>query len=203
MRVPMQGLTAFTGADFRAPGGLYYTNFLRATQYCCNDVREKAAAFKRIVFNNRDDHPKNLAYLMSPGGQWKLPPGYDVTFCEGPGGYQQMDVMGEVLHVTRKHLLTLTVEEAEQSGPPTSSSEPVSLRQDDAGSSIGVSEKYSWQRRTAAQRPCTAPGKLFIVMKELGLNLSVKVVEGVLIASRSALAGPARQASAGRRRNLR
>ncbi|HGT3367025.1 TPA: type II toxin-antitoxin system HipA family toxin [Pseudomonas aeruginosa] len=119
MRVPMQSLAAFTGADFRAAGALDYTNFLRATQFCCNDVREKAAAFERIVFNvvfnNRDDHPKNFAYLMSPGGQWKLAPAYDVTFCEGPGGYHQMDVMGEALHITRKHLLALAVEEAELS----------------------------------------------------------------------------------------
>lgn len=119
MRVPMQSLAAFTSADFRAPGALDYTNFLRATQFCCNDVREKAIAFKRIVFNvvfnNRDDHPKNFAYLMSSSGQWKLAPAYDVTFCEGPGGYHQMDVMGEAFRITRKHLLKLAVEEADLS----------------------------------------------------------------------------------------
>ncbi|MBX5575975.1 type II toxin-antitoxin system HipA family toxin [Pseudomonas aeruginosa] len=119
MRVPMQSLAAFTGADFRAPGALDYTNFLRATQFCCNDVREKAIAFERIVFNvvfnNRDDHPKNFAYLMSSSGQWKLAPAYDVTFCEGPGGYHQMDVMGEAFRITRKHLLKLAVEEADLS----------------------------------------------------------------------------------------
>ncbi|MBB2497129.1 type II toxin-antitoxin system HipA family toxin [Aquipseudomonas ullengensis] len=117
MRVPMQSLAAFTGADFRAAGALDYTNFLRATQFCCNDVREKAIAFERIVFNvvfnNRDDHPKNFAYLMSSSGQWRLAPAYDVTFCEGPGGYHQMDVMGEALRITRKHLLRLAIEEAD------------------------------------------------------------------------------------------
>ncbi|GAC1030989.1 type II toxin-antitoxin system HipA family toxin [Pseudomonas sp. No.21] len=119
MRVPMQSLAAFTGADFRAPGTLDYTNFLRATQFCCNDVREKAIAFERIVFNvvfnNRDDHSKNFAYLMSSSGQWRLAPAYDVTFCEGPGGYHQMDVMGEAFRITRKHLLKLAVEEADLS----------------------------------------------------------------------------------------
>ncbi|MHC5788929.1 type II toxin-antitoxin system HipA family toxin [Pseudomonas idahonensis] len=119
MRVPMQSLAAFTGADYRAAGALDYSNFLRATQYCCNDVREKALAFARIVFNvafnNRDDHPKNFAYLMSSSGQWKLAPAYDVTFCEGPGGYHQMDVLGEALHITRKHLLRLAAQEAELS----------------------------------------------------------------------------------------
>ncbi|MCE4058015.1 type II toxin-antitoxin system HipA family toxin [Pseudomonas sp. Au-Pse12] len=119
MRVPMQSLAAFTGADYRAAGALDYSNFLRATQYCCNDVREKALAFARIVFNvafnNRDDHPKNFSYLMSSSGQWKLAPAYDVTFCEGPGGYHQMDILGEALHITRKHLLRLAAVEAELS----------------------------------------------------------------------------------------
>jgi serine/threonine-protein kinase HipA len=117
-RVPMQSLAAFTGADYKSPGVLDYVNFLRATQMCTNDVREKAIAFERAVFNvafnNRDDHPKNFAYLMSPTGEWKLAPAYDVTFCEGPGGYHQMDVMGEALAIDREAMLRLA-DEAEVS----------------------------------------------------------------------------------------
>lgn len=118
LRVPMQSLAAFTGADYQSPGALDYVNFLRATQLCTNDVREMAFAFERAVFNvafnNRDDHPKNFAYLMSSTGQWQLAPAYDVTFCEGPGGYHQMDVMGEALSIDRAALLRLA-EEAEVS----------------------------------------------------------------------------------------
>ncbi|MHA7845804.1 type II toxin-antitoxin system HipA family toxin [Serratia sp. D1N4] len=118
LRVPMQSLAAFTGADYQVSGVLHYVNFLRATQMCTNDVREKAFAFERAVFNvafnNRDDHPKNFAYLMSPTGDWKLAPAYDVTFCEGPGGYHQMDVMGEALAIDRAAMLQLA-EEAEVS----------------------------------------------------------------------------------------
>jgi serine/threonine-protein kinase HipA len=117
-RVPMQSLAAFTGADYTSPGALDYVNFLRATQMCTNDVREKAIAFERAVFNvafnNRDDHPKNFAYVMSPSGAWRLAPAYDVTFCEGPGGYHQMDVMGEALEVGREAMLRLA-DEAEVS----------------------------------------------------------------------------------------
>lgn len=114
LRIPMQSLAAFTGADFQSPGVLDYVNFLRATQLCTNDVREKACAFERAVFNvafnNRDDHPKNFAYVMVPTGEWKLAPAYDVTFCEGPGGYHQMDVMGEALAVNREAMLSLARE---------------------------------------------------------------------------------------------
>jgi serine/threonine-protein kinase HipA len=123
MRVPMQSLAAFTGADFQTPGALDYVNFLRATQMCTNDVREKSLAFERavfnIVFNNRDDHPKNFAYVMSRTGEWTLAPAYDVTFCDGPGGYHQMDVMGEALEVNRKQLLSLGTQEAELSTADT------------------------------------------------------------------------------------
>ncbi|WP_269501451.1 type II toxin-antitoxin system HipA family toxin [Burkholderia sp. IMCC1007] len=114
VRVPMQSVAAFTGADYKTPGALDYVNFLRATHMCTNDVREKARAFERAVFNvafnNRDDHPKNFAYVMSRSGQWKLAPAYDVTFCEGPGGYHQMDVMGEALRIDRAALLGLAKE---------------------------------------------------------------------------------------------
>ena len=116
MRVPMQSLAAFTGANYRSPGVLDYVNFLRATQMCTNDVREMVVAFERAVFNvafnNRDDHPKNFAYIMSQDGQWRLSPAYDVTFCEGLSGYHQMDVMGEALAISRAQMLRLA-EEAE------------------------------------------------------------------------------------------
>ncbi|KVC95353.1 toxin HipA [Burkholderia ubonensis] len=114
LRVPMQSLAAFTGADYKTAGTLDYVNFLRATQMCTNDLREKALAYERAVFNvtfnNRDDHPKNFAYIMSPSGEWKLAPAYDVTFCEGPDGYHQMDVMGEALAIDRKAMLSLADE---------------------------------------------------------------------------------------------
>ncbi|WP_312979532.1 type II toxin-antitoxin system HipA family toxin [Atlantibacter sp.] len=124
MRVPMQSLAAFTGANYQVSGSLDYGNFLRATHFCTNDVREKARAFERIVFNvlfnNRDDHPKNFAYRMSSTGAWQLAPAFDVTYCDGLGGYHQMDVMGEALNINREHLLALGTQEAELSEPDIS-----------------------------------------------------------------------------------
>lgn len=116
LRVPMQSLAAFTGANYQTPGALAYDTFLRATQMCTNDIREMGKAFERavfnIAFNNRDDHPKNFAYIMTSDGHWRLAPAYDVTFCEGPGGYHQMDVMGDALDISRASMLRLA-EEAE------------------------------------------------------------------------------------------
>lgn len=117
IRIPMQSLAAFTGADYSVPGSIDYSTFLRATEMCTNDVREKKIAYERVVFNvafnNRDDHPKNVSYIMSARGQWRLSPAFDVTFCNGPGGYHQMDVMGEALSINREKMISLGVNEAE------------------------------------------------------------------------------------------
>lgn len=114
MRVPMQSLASFTGADYRIPGSLNYQNFLRATHMCTRDIRQKAVAFERalfnVVFNNRDDHTKNFSYQMDKAGQWCLSPAYDVTYCPGPNGWHQMDVCGEALNIGRAHMMQLATE---------------------------------------------------------------------------------------------
>lgn len=72
---------------------------------------EVLKAFQRcvfnVVFNNRDDHTKNFSYVLNPQGRWQLAPGYDLTFCEGPGGEHQMDIEGEGRAPGRTHLMSL------------------------------------------------------------------------------------------------
>lgn len=55
---------------------------------------------------NRDDHVKNFAFILSPDGEWRFAPAYDLTFATGPGGEHTMTVAGEgrapdIDHVTR------------------------------------------------------------------------------------------------------
>ncbi len=94
--------------DFRIPQ-LDYVALLRLTRLMTRDVRELLQAFERCifnaVFNNRDDHSKNLSFLMDRDGRWKVSPGYDLTFSEGPRGEHQLDICGEARAPTRKHLL--------------------------------------------------------------------------------------------------
>lgn len=116
LRVPMQTLAAFTGANYQVPGSLDYKSFLRATFACTRDMSQQQLAFERtvfnVVFNNRDDHPKNVSYVMNKKGEWRLAPAYDITFCEGPRGYHQMDVMGEALTISGLALRNLGIKEA-------------------------------------------------------------------------------------------
>lgn len=68
-------------------------------------------AFRRVVFNviacNRDDHTKNLGFLMVEPGIWRLAPAYDVTYAHGAQWTQrhQMRVNNKVDGITYADLL--------------------------------------------------------------------------------------------------
>lgn len=116
LRVPTHTLSGLLHANFRLPGSVDYITFLRATRFLTKDEREVQTAFERaafnVLFNNRDDHPKNFSFLLTRDRRWVLTPAYDLTFCEGPGGHHQMDVCGEAQRISREHMLML----AEQNG---------------------------------------------------------------------------------------
>ncbi|WP_028456067.1 type II toxin-antitoxin system HipA family toxin [Chitinilyticum litopenaei] len=111
LRIPTHTLAGLLHADFRLPGSVDYTTFLRATRFLTRDEREVQKAYQRtvfnVLFNNRDDHPKNLSYLLGQDRRWVLSPAYDLTFCAGLAGCHQMDVCGEALNINRAHLLQL------------------------------------------------------------------------------------------------
>jgi serine/threonine-protein kinase HipA len=109
-RVPTHTLAGALHADFRVANASYQT-LLRSAQFFTRSEREVKKAFERcvfnVVFNNRDDHTKNFSFRMDETFSWKLAPCYDLTFCEGPGGYHQMDIEGEALRPSRADLIKL------------------------------------------------------------------------------------------------
>lgn len=111
LRVPVHTLAGALHANFRLPSSVDYTTFLRATRMFTRDEREVEKAYERavfnVVFNNRDDHGKNVSFRLGRDRRWRLAPCYDLTFCEGPAGEHQMDVCGEGRNITRVHLLEL------------------------------------------------------------------------------------------------
>src|SRR3546814_3665052 len=62
-----------------------------------------------MVFNvlarNRDDHPKNHAFMMMFDGRWTLTPAYDLTLSAGPGGEHSLAVGGEGRDPEHKHVM--------------------------------------------------------------------------------------------------
>ena len=111
MRVPVHTLAGLLHANFRLPSAVDYGTFLRATRFLTRSQVEVNKAYERavfnVVFNNRDDHAKNISFRLSQDRTWHLAPAYDLTYCEGPGSEHQMDVCGEGRSVTRNHMMDL------------------------------------------------------------------------------------------------
>ncbi|TAL24419.1 MAG: type II toxin-antitoxin system HipA family toxin [Aquabacterium sp.] len=149
MRVPVHTLAGLMHANFRLPSSVDYLTFLRATRFITRSQVEIDKAFERavfnVVFNNRDDHPKNFSYRLGRDRSWRLAPGYDLTFNEGPGGEHQMDVCGEGRNITRDHLLKL----ARQGGVDADFAQVVMAR------ALAVAQTFATRAKRRAIRPAT------------------------------------------------
>jgi serine/threonine-protein kinase HipA len=97
-------------ASFRVPS-CDYELLMRVTRVLTKRSTDVAAAFRLMIFNilahNRDDHVKNFAFMLTPGGDWRLAPAYDLTFTHGPGGEHTMTVAGEGKAPTLDHMLKI------------------------------------------------------------------------------------------------
>lgn len=107
-RVHVHSLAGLLHANFQVPS-VSYEDFFRVTRHLTRDQRELKKAVQRCVFNilmnNRDDHAKNLSFLMEADGSWRLAPPYDLTYCPGYKDEHFMDIAGEGAAPTRKHVL--------------------------------------------------------------------------------------------------
>jgi serine/threonine-protein kinase HipA len=85
-------------SNFRIPS-CDYADFFKIIRNLTKNHQDLLQGFKRMIFNilihNRDDHVKNVAFMMTEQGEWRLTPAYDMTFSHGPGGQHSMTVMGE------------------------------------------------------------------------------------------------------------
>lgn len=66
----------------------------------------RIAAFN-VFAHNRDDHSKNISFLMDEQGNWKLAPAYDLTFSSSSHGMHSTMISGESANPTKQHLLEL------------------------------------------------------------------------------------------------
>lgn len=107
-RIHMHTLSGLLHASHRVPS-MDYEGFLRATTVLTQHARQTEDAFRRMVFNvlahNRDDHVKDLSYLMTRDGQWRLAPAYDLVFSDGPLGEHTMAVAGEARNPGTRDML--------------------------------------------------------------------------------------------------
>lgn len=108
-RLHMVSLAGAIEAPPDAPSS--YDLFLRATRAITRRADDVSAAFRRMVFNvlacNRDDHTRQHAFLMTPDGEWRLAPAFDLTYSPGPNGEHYLDIEGEARRPTRAQVISL------------------------------------------------------------------------------------------------
>ena len=98
--------------DFNMPRTHSYSQYLHAVDALGLGPDAREQAFRRVVFNvaavNRDDHTKNLAFVMAQDGSWGLAPAYDLIYAHNPSGkwtaQHQMSVNGKFEGVTHADL---------------------------------------------------------------------------------------------------
>ncbi|MCY4255151.1 MAG: type II toxin-antitoxin system HipA family toxin [Gammaproteobacteria bacterium] len=97
-------------SNFRMPD-FDYLDLLKLSDWLTRSHAEKTELFRRMVFNvvggNRDDHSKNFAFEMKPGGEWINAPAYDLTYNTGLAGHHSMTIQGKGRGLVRDDLLKL------------------------------------------------------------------------------------------------
>ncbi|MFG4003320.1 type II toxin-antitoxin system HipA family toxin [Flavobacterium aquidurense] len=91
-----------------------YGNLMDATFRLEHDVAGHEKILRIAAFNvfahNRDDHSKNISYLMDSEGSWKLAPAYDLTYSNSSHGMHSTTVAREGAHPGKSHLTELANE---------------------------------------------------------------------------------------------
>jgi serine/threonine-protein kinase HipA len=115
-KVHLQTLCAMSHLDFRQIGVHDYAQlFLVVDGPLGLGPATRAEVFRRMVFNVAasicDDHPKNFAFLLPEGGEWRLSPAYDVTHAHAPSSKwtheHLMAVNGHRIGITRTDVMAV------------------------------------------------------------------------------------------------
>jgi serine/threonine-protein kinase HipA len=109
-RLHMHSAAGMMHDNFRL-SNLDYGNIMDCAFRLERDVRAYEKILRLAAFNvfahNRDDHSKNIGFLMDENGQWKVTPAYDLTFSSSGHGMHSTMVNGESANPTKEHLMGL------------------------------------------------------------------------------------------------
>jgi serine/threonine-protein kinase HipA len=115
-KLHIHSLAGMMYANFRTPC-MDYDEVLRATLSITKDKSQVEKAFRLMVFNvlthNKDDHVKNFSFLYDIDvNEWKLSPGFDLTFSHGLGNEHTTAIAGSgnpnlesVLKIAKSHAI--------------------------------------------------------------------------------------------------
>ena len=109
-RLHMHSAAGIMHDNFRL-SNLDYGNIMDCAFILERDVRAYEKILRLAAFNvfahNRDDHSKNISFLMDENGNWKVAPAYDLTFSSSGHGMHSTMVSGESANPTKEHLMEL------------------------------------------------------------------------------------------------
>ena len=114
-KIHVQSLCALRHLDYNQIGVHAYEQLFEAADKIGIDDHGKEHLFARMVFNvlasNNDDHTKNFAFMLRPGGKWEISPAYDLTFAYRPDSQwtrqHLMGVNGKFSDIDREDLETV------------------------------------------------------------------------------------------------
>ena len=112
-KVHMQSLAGLRHFDYDDAGAHSYEQAMETIRGLGLGTGAAEEQYRRAVFNvvarNRDDHVKNISFLMNGAGEWRLSPAYDVTYAYNPRGpwtgRHQMSLAGKRSGFERADLL--------------------------------------------------------------------------------------------------
>ena len=89
-KLHMQSLGALAHFDYNQAGAYSYEQAFLTIRQLDLPISDMEEQFRRMLFNivarNQDDHVKNIAFLMTRDGRWRLAPAFDVTYSYNPSG---------------------------------------------------------------------------------------------------------------------
>lgn len=111
-KLHMQSLGSLVHSDYNVPGGYSYDQTFQILQTLKMSTNDLEQLYRRMVFNilaeNRDDHVKNIAFLMNRKGKWSLAPAYDLVYAFDPSNkwisQHQMTINGKRDNITLEDL---------------------------------------------------------------------------------------------------
>jgi serine/threonine-protein kinase HipA len=109
-RLHLHSASGLLNDNFRY-SNLDYGNVMDCAFRLENHVAAYSKVLRLAAFNlyshNRDDHSKNISFLMNATGEWKLAPAYDLTFSNSSYGMHSTMIAGESKSPGQQHLLEL------------------------------------------------------------------------------------------------
>lgn len=109
-RLHLHSASGLLNDNFRY-SNLDYGNIMDCAFRLENHVAAYSKVLRLAAFNvyshNRDDHSKNISFLMNSKGEWKLAPAYDLTFSNSSHGLHSTMIAGESRAPGQQHLLEL------------------------------------------------------------------------------------------------